>query len=212
MNASRKTIERLSHYRMVLSRLSGQGVQNIYSRELAALADCTPAQVRRDLMVTGYEGNPKHGYNISELKKSLDVFFDFKGNLVAVIVGAGSLGRALIAYFMPKKAMYDIVAAFDSDTNKTGRLINGTPCFHINEIVEKLQELKPDIALLTVPAESAQEVALKLIKSGVSGILNFAPVRLKVPEKVYVENIDVTMSLEKVAFFSRQYREEKNNG
>ncbi|MBN2722921.1 MAG: redox-sensing transcriptional repressor Rex [Deltaproteobacteria bacterium] len=209
MNASDKVIGRLSHYRLLLSKLESQGKTFVFSRELAIMADGTSAQVRRDLMVTGYEGNPKQGYNVSDLLDELNKFFNFSRGVNAVLIGTGSLGRALLSYFMPKKSRYNIMAAFDSELSKTGRIIAGTRCCHINELEFELKSLGSVVAILTLPAEAAQTMATRLTNCGIKGILNFAPVRLRVPDDVYVENIDVTMSLEKVAFFANQKSEDR---
>lgn len=201
---SERTIGRLSLYRSLLNRLLREGVGNLYSHELAALAGGTPSQVRRDLMATGYTGSPTRGYAIRELIESIGRFLDArKGDNVA-LVGVGNLGRAVMAFFTGRRPNLKVVAAFDSDPYKVGRVIHGVRCHPMEDLERVLREEEIRVAILTVPAVEAREVATRLTRAGVRGILNFAPVRLRVSRGVFVEDVDVTMSLEKVAFFSRQ--------
>jgi redox-sensing transcriptional repressor len=102
-----------------------------------------------------------------------------------------------------------IVAAFDNNPHKVGRVIHGCRCYSLDELPEVVRQLNIQVGVLTVPAGEAQAVADMLVRSGVKGILNFAPVPLKAPPNVYVEDIDMTMSLEKVAFFAGKGAVEK---
>jgi len=202
--APERTIERLSLYRSILSRLAREGVASIYSHELGALAGGTPSQVRRDLMVTGYTGSPKRGYDVRELIGSIGQFLDSSGGESAALVGVGNLGRALMAFFAGRRPQLSIEAAFDTDPYKVNRVIHGCRCYPMEELVEVVREKGIRVAVLTVPASEAQGVAERVVRAGVRGLLNFVPVRLRVPAGVFVEDVDVTMSLEKVAYFSRQ--------
>jgi redox-sensing transcriptional repressor len=199
---SEKTVSRLSFYHFILSNLKEQNVKYIYSHELANYSNGTPAQVRKDMKEIGYSGTASKGYNIDQLIESLERFFDFKEGVKSVIVGVGGLGRALLTYFLPKKPKYRIVAAFDLNPKLTNRMISGCRCYSMNDFKKIIQKEKPKVGILTVPGDHAQEAASLMVKNGIKGILNFAPVRLKVPEDVFVENLDVTMFLEKVAYFA----------
>ena len=207
---SEKTIGRLSLYRSILSRLLRDGVASIYSHELAARAGGTPSQVRRDLMVTGYTGSPARGYDVRELVNSIGAFLDTETREGVALVGVGNLGRALMAFFAGRRPHLTIVAAFDNDPYKVNRVIHGVRCHPAEAVEQVVREQGIRVAIITVPAGMAQEVADRLIRAGVRGLLNFAPIRLRVPSDIHVEDVDVTMSLEKVSYFSRQH--ERNEG
>lgn len=200
---STKTIGRLSLYRFLLDNLRQEGVTKVFSHELAAAANCSAAQVRRDLMAINYSGSPVHGYQVGELIDSIDNFLDHPGGQQVVLIGVGNLGRAILTYFRGRRPKLPIEAAFDKNESKTNRVINGTWVYPLAELPRVLQEKKPSVGIITVPASEAQSVADVLVANDVRGILNFAPTRLKVPLSVYVEDVDMTMSLEKVAYFSR---------
>jgi redox-sensing transcriptional repressor len=206
--ASDRTIGRLSLYRRMIYIVKSEGRRFVYSHEIATLAGVTPAQVRRDLMSIGYSGSPNRGYDTSELLGSIEVFlYDPEGQNVA-LVGVGNLGRAILSYFTGRRPRLQIVAAFDSDPMKASRVILGCRCHPLSELKKIIGQQRIDVGILTVPAAAAQEVADELVVAGITGIVNFAPVALRVPPQVYVEDIDLAMALEKVAFFSRQSRKE----
>jgi len=204
---SPKSIGRLSLYRRILNVLQGEGVRNVYSHQLAALAGCTAAQVRRDLMLVGYRGSAIHGYEVARLIESLREFLDAPGGQGAALVGVGNLGKAILSYFAGRRPNLRIVAAFDSDPYKANRVIHGCRCYAMENLQEVCRSQGIGLAIITVPAQAAQAVADALVKSGVRGILNFAPVRLRAPPHVHVEDIDMIVSLEKAAYFARPHRE-----
>ncbi len=199
-----RTLERLTLYRRLLNVLHEEGARYVYSHQLAEMAGRTAAQVRRDLMAVGYAGNPARGYEVEGLIKSMRRFLDKPGGQNAALVGAGNLGKALLAYFKGRRPNLRIVVVFDIDPNKVNRLIGGCRCYSPDRMAQVMKARDVRVAMLAVPAPAAQEVADQLVAAGVRGILNFAPARLRVPERVYVEDLDMTMALEKVAYFSRR--------
>ena len=201
---SDKTIGRLSLYRRLLNVLQAEGIRNIFSHQLATMAGCTAAQVRRDLMTVGYSGSPTNGYEVGRLIDSLRDFLDVPGGQAVALVGVGNLGKALLSYFTGRRPNLKIVAAFDNDAYKVNRVIHGCRCYPLESIDQVLGPKAVKVAILTVPAPAAQGVADLLVRAGVQGILNFAPIRLRVPRGVHIEDIDMSISLEKVAFFARQ--------
>jgi redox-sensing transcriptional repressor len=201
---SDKSIGRLSLYRRLLNNLLAEGSEHVYSHQLAQLAGGTPAQVRRDIMNIGFTGSPAKGYEVRRLIESIGQFLDEPGGQHAALVGVGNLGRAILNFFSGRRPRLDIVAAFDSDPAKTGRLIMGCPCHSMPEMAAVLPEKNIKLGIITVPAAEAQSVADQVIEAGVLGLLNFAPVTLHLPPHVYVEYIDMTMSFEKVAYFARK--------
>lgn len=205
---SNRTIGRLSLYRRLLASLLAGETQYIYSHQLAAMAGLTPAQVRRDIMAVGYTGSPTRGYDVRELGESIGKFLDSPRGEGVALVGVGNLGRAIMAYFTGRRPKLSIVAAFDQDPHKVNRTIHGCRCYNIVDLQAIVQTMAIRVGIIAVPAGEAQKVAEELVRAGVRGILNFAPVPLKVPPGIYVEDMDITTSLEKVAYFSRQEWEE----
>jgi len=203
MKVSAKIVGRLSLYRRILTAVQGQSIRNIYSHELASMAGVTAAQVRRDIMNIGYSGNPNRGYDVQELARAIESFLDDPRGQKAALVGVGNLGRAILAYFSGRRPKLSIEAAFDIDPQKYGRVIKGCRCYFLEDMGEVISRDNITIGIVTVPASGAQKVTDMLINHGIRGILNFAPVPLRVPSGIYVEDIDMTMSLEKVAYFAR---------
>ena len=198
-----KTISRLCLYRRLLNVLQSEGTVNVFSHGLAAMAGYTAAQVRRDLMAVGYVGHPVRGYEVAGLLESLRDILDAPGGQGVALVGVGNLGKAILSYFAGRRPNLRIVAAFDSDPAKANHVIHGCRCYPMESVAEVIGGQKMEVAIITVPA-AAQGVADRLVAAGVLGILNFAPSRLRVPPNVYVQDIDMTMALEKVAYFARQ--------
>lgn len=204
MTASEKTVARLSLYRRGLLKLQAEGRPFVYSHQLAASTAVSAAQVRRDLMAIGYSGSPNRGYDVGELVKSIGEQLDDPEGQSVALVGVGNLGRAIISYIARARPRLSIVAAFDRDPDKAGRVILGCRCYGLEEMARVVREQRIQVAILTVPVDSAQSVAEQLVAAGVTGLLNFAPATLRVPAHVYVEDLDVAISLEKAAYFARR--------
>jgi redox-sensing transcriptional repressor len=201
---SEKVVGRLSLYRRVLSNIRKTGSRQLFSHDLAALAGVSAAQVRRDIMHIGYSGNPNRGYGVNDLLESIEVFLDTPGGQRAALIGVGNLGRSILSYFSGRRPHLTITAAFDSDPEKYGRVILGCRCYSMEELDTVIRSQQICCAIITTPADAAQPTADRLVAAGVRGILNFAPATVRVPANVYVEDIDMATSLEKVAYFARQ--------
>lgn len=204
MRISEKTIERLSLFRRVLGRLQESGVQNVYSHELASMSHKSPEIVRRDLMATGYTGSPAKGYEVDGLIETIDTVLDGPVEQRIALVGVGNLGRAMLSFFRGKRQRLSIVLAFDTNPEKVGRVLFGTQILPVDGMETLLKENGVSLGVITVPGAVAQSVADRLVAGGVQGLLNFSPTPLRVPRDVYVEDIDLTMAIEKVAFYARQ--------
>lgn len=204
MAISKKTIERLSLYKRLVHDLIYQNRSSIFSHELASLAHATPAQVRRDLMLAQIKGSSSKGYDLVELKNGIDAVLLTGSIQKASLAGIGNLGRAILSYFPHRSPSVEITAAFDSDPNKTGRIIHGCRTYHINDMKKVMQEQNITIGIITAPGDAAQSIADTMVAAGVQGILTFAPVPIRVPGSVFTEHLDLTMSLEKLAYFSQQ--------
>jgi redox-sensing transcriptional repressor len=205
-NASERTIARLSTYRRLLLRSTLTTQASVYSYQIAALAGVSAAQVRRDLMAIGYSGSPNKGYKVEELVTSIGDFLDNPQGENVCLVGVGNLGRAILSFFTGRRPKLSIVAAFDIAENKVNRTIHGCRCYPLEELAAVAKRENIHVGLITTPADAAQSVAEALVEAGVHGILNFAPVSLRLPAGVYSGDIDMTTALEKVAYFARKMR------
>jgi len=197
------TVVRLSVYRRLLRELSREGRGQVFSHELACRANNSSAQVRRDLMSIGLSGRPRRGYEAERLANRIgEVLGHDRGERrVALVVGLGNLGRALLAHFAGHAGMA-VVAAFDVDESKVDRVIAGCRCYHLRELAERTRAEGINLAVLTVPASSAQPVADQVVAAGITGILSFAPAPLRLPAGVYADRLDIGAALEKVAYFA----------
>ncbi len=199
-----KTVERLSQYRRALLLILSKEKTHVFSHEIAQMQHITPVQVRRDLMLIGYSGNLRKGYDIKELIDMIGNIIDTeKGQKVAVI-GLGNLGKAIISYFKGKRTKLTIVAAFDINIDKVDRIYDGVPCYHISRLTDIMKKESVTIGIITVPADQAPAIAETLVHAGVKGILNYSPKPLNVSPYVYLEEYDMITSLEKVAFFAKK--------
>jgi redox-sensing transcriptional repressor len=203
-NLPHKTVERLSQYRRSLLMILSKEKTHVFSHEIAQMLHITPVQVRRDLMLIGYSGNLRKGYDIKELIELIGRIIDSdRGQRVAVI-GLGNLGKAIISYFKGKRTKLSIIAAFDVNPEKINRVYDGVACYHISQMTDIIKQNNIAIGIIAVPSEQAPEIAETLVLSGVKGILNFTPKPLNVPPFVYLEEYDMITSLEKVAFFAKK--------
>jgi len=205
-----KAVGRLSLYRRVLRELLSGGTANIYSHQLAEAVGSSPAQVRRDLMHLGYRGHPHSGYDVRKLAQSIDDCLDAQGGQRVGLVGVGHLGSALAGRFAGGGSKLELVAAFDNDPRKQGMKIGDCRVRPVESMAEVVRAQHIGIAIIAVPASEAQAAADACTEAGVRGILNFAPVPVRVPEGVYVLNVDLTMALETVAFFARRDKQSTN--
>jgi len=198
-----RTVERLHRYCRLLNTLRSEGKETVFSHDLAELSGATPAQVRRDLMAAGSVGRAKLGYDVAGLLKHLREFlFPEEGDNVA-LVGIGNIGMALLPYFRTHRPGLRIAAIFDNSQWKTGRIFHGQECLGMHQLEPVVSEKDIRTAILAIPAEAAQATAGRLCEAGITGILNFAPLFLRVPDHVWVENIDMGVVLDKVAFMAR---------
>jgi len=199
-----KTVERLSQYRRSLLICLSKNKKFIFSHEIAKLHHITPVQVRRDIMLIGYNGTLRKGYNVSELITLIGEIIDTDEGLNVAIIGIGNLGKALISYLNGKRSKLNIVAAFDINKDKTDCLYAGVRCYHLNNLEEITKKENITIGIITTPAKETQNIANILVNAGIKGILNYSPKSINVPDHVYLEEYDMITSLEKVAFFVKK--------
>lgn len=196
-----RTVERLSEYRRSLLQCLEEGKTHIFSHELAELHHNTAVQVRRDIMFIGYTSMQRKGYDVRELIDVIGDILDSEEGLNVAVIGVGNLGRAVTTYFIGKRSKLNIIATFDVDTTKIDRVISGVKCYPLSRIKEVVESHNISVAIMTVPADSASEVANQLVEAGIKGVLNFTTVPLHVAPDVYLDEYDMITSLEKVAYF-----------
>jgi redox-sensing transcriptional repressor len=199
-----RTVGRLTLYWRNLGEFSAEGKTHVYSHFLAAKSHVTPAQVRRDLMVLGYSGTPARGYDVLRLREHIEVFLFPATEQKAAIAGVGNIGRALLKYFIGRRPTLRIAASFETNPEKYDRMFQGCPCYSIEKADSVIREFGISVGIIAVPDKEAQFVADTFVGAGVRGFLNFARTPLHVPPDVYVEDIDLAMSMDKVAYFARQ--------
>ena len=201
INLPGKTVERLSEYRRTLLECLREKRNFIYSHDLAGRLHITAVQVRRDLMLIGYSSSHKKGYDVKELIDTISRIIDSEESMNVAIIGIGNLGRALAGYFKGKRSKLSLVASFDNDPQKINKVISGVRCYPYDDLEKVVNELKIQIAILTVPSDYAKRIAEETVRFGIKGILNFTTVPINVPSDVFLEEYDMITSIEKVAYF-----------
>ena len=194
----RPTVKRLSMYLRTLDVAAGEGRSTISSSAIARAFGFTDAQVRRDLACLGQTGRPGVGYQPATLAARIRKALSLDRTWNLAIVGAGKIGAALMGYPRFAGGGFRVTAAFDADPELIGQEVAGTCIQPLSQLERVVREADVDLAVLAVPGPVAQSVATDLVKAGIRGILNFAPVRLHVD--VPVQPIDLSRSLEQLAF------------
>ena len=196
----KKNIKRLLLYRLCLVKFKEMGFKNVFSYNLGHEAGVSAEQIRKDFSHFGITGNRKGGYELEYLLERLNRIFRRNELQSVIITGMGNMGSALSHYecgFSEKKQY--IIAGFDIDPIKIKRTYN-VPVFHMDQLPVIIAENDVKIAIIAVPAITAQEVCNKLVEAGIRGIMNFAPVILQVPENVIVNNVNLCDELESVIY------------
>jgi redox-sensing transcriptional repressor len=199
---SELTTNRLSVYLRCLSALDAEGVRTISSQALAERFHLNAAQIRKDLAYFGEFGVRGIGYYVKELRRHLRQILGLDRGVKVGIMGAGNLGLALADYAGFRDDGFEIVALFDVLKDKIGRRSRGGVVIHdVREFRRVAQREGIGIAVIAVPAASAQAVANVVVASGVKAILNFSPGAVKVPRGVKLKAMDLTVSLESLSCF-----------
>jgi redox-sensing transcriptional repressor len=189
-------------YLRCLNTLEAAGAKTISSKALAEQFSLNAAQIRKDLAYFGEFGVRGVGYYVKELKRHLRAILGLDRTVRVAILGAGNLGLALADYPGFRQEGFAIVALFDSEPAKIGRRSRGGVTIHdVGEFKRLVKKNDIDIAVVAVPAGSAQSVVNTVVQAGVRAILNFSPGTLKVPPGVKLKNVDLTVSLESLSFF-----------
>jgi redox-sensing transcriptional repressor len=195
-----EAVQRLPVYLRGVRMLSGQGHTKVSSGRLAEFIGINPWQIRKDFSYFGEFGTPGVGYDTEKLQKHICRILKLNTKHKTVIVGVGNLASALLTYRGFDDYGFDIVAAFDNNRKKIGKKTNGIIIEDITEI-KTIKKRKVELAIITVPAPAAQEIADVLVDSGIRGILNFSPVNIAVGKKVKVISIDIAMDLARLPYY-----------
>ena len=200
------TMKRLPLYYRYFKEAEKSGTDRVSSREISEALDIDSATIRRDFSYFGELGRKGYGYNVKSLLKFFMEHINGNENRNVAIIGAGNLGSALLNYkFSNINDRMNVVAAFDRNASMIGTKINETEIFHSDDLEQLIPEHDIDVAILTLPAESGQEMAERLVEAGVKGILNFTPIRLDLSDDIYVHNIDLSVELQALFFYMKHF-------
>lgn len=197
----RKAVYRLSLYLRCLQRLKSNGIHTVSSEALSSAAGVKSTQLRKDLTYFGQFGTRGLGYDVDQLGKMISDLLGTNSLQPVVLIGVGNLGLALLSYRGFEQEGFEIVAAFDIDAERKRNKKIAQPILPMEKLAEFVSTNAVKMAILTVPTAFAQEVANQLVQTGITGILNFAPIVLQVPEDVMVNNVNLAIELENLSYF-----------
>ena len=200
MVTNKNCIIRLSRYKNALYRLQALGFVKVFSDNLADAVGGTASQVRKDFSIFGISGNKKGGYQIDSLLEKLNSILGKDQMQKVIVVGAGHIGSALMRYRGFEKEGIKIVAGFDIDPSKINRSVS-IPVLPSEEAKAFIKSNGIRIAILAVPDIAAQQAVDLICASGIKGVLNFAPLRLKAAEGCIINNVNLEIELENLIYF-----------
>jgi redox-sensing transcriptional repressor len=193
-------VRRLSLYLRQLEAFRRKDRRTISSKQLGESLGLTDAQVRKDLAYFGQFGHPGIGYRVDDLIAEVRRILGTDKTWNVLLVGAGNLGRALMAYRGFASKGFQLVAVFDNDASKVGKRQATFTVQPLSELAQTVRQQNIRLAMIAVPADFAQDVADQLIESGVRGLLNFAPVSISVPSHIAINSVDLAVQLEQLSF------------
>ena len=194
-------IGRLPVYLRALQRMADMGLKTTSSQELGEHVGISAAQIRKDISQFGEFGKQGTGYSIEYLLNKLREILKVEHIWDVIVVGAGDMGHAVANYQGFMNRGFNVVAIFDNDKSKVGQTIGSFTVEDTEVMNDRIKELGVKIAMLTVPAASAQIVADQLVQAGVRAILNYAPISLNVPGNVKVQYIDPSIHLQRMTYY-----------
>jgi redox-sensing transcriptional repressor len=199
-HVAESTVQRLSLYLRFLEEAEAQGHQTISSGELAAQGGTTSSQVRKDLSHFGSFGKRGLGYAVGALSSTLRKILGLGRQWRVIIIGAGRIGAALAQYDSFRARGFKVVGVYDADSARWGLALGDVTVRDQRELEADIAKLEPDIALIAVPSEVAQQLVDRTVKAGVRAILNFAPVPIHVPRHVVLRSVDMALELEVLSY------------
>lgn len=207
-NISMAVIKRLPKYYRYLNELAKNDVDRISSKELSEKIGFTASQIRQDLNCFGDFGQQGYGYNVKELLHQISIILGLNREYNTVIVGAGNIGQAIANYTKFERMAFNLKGIFDINTKLIGLKIRDIEIQDIDTLEKFLQNNKIDIAIICVPKVRAQSVCDVVTRSGIKAIWNFAPMDLKVPNDVIVENVHLSESLMTLSYLLNEQEQQ----
>lgn len=198
---SAAVVKRLPKYYRYLQMIASKGIIRVSSQELSNITGLTASQIRQDLNHFGGFGQQGYGYNVEELSGEIEKIIGINRDYNAIVIGIGNIGQAITHYSGFKDSSFKIIGLFDNAPKMVGKRINGIDIKKIDVLEDFLKKNDVHIAILAVPAEQAQEITDKLVEHKIEGIWNFAPVDLKLPDEVILENVHLDESLYTLTFY-----------
>lgn len=202
------TVSRLALYLRELQQIERSGLASVRSGWLAQRLGLKDSQVRRDLSCLGQVGQRGVGYRVHELVAAIQHVLGTDRSWNVVLVGVGNLGRALSGYRGFDQLGFRLIAAFDSDPSKVGVSVGDLQVQHLDGFETFARSERVDLAILAVPAAAAASVATRLQRSGVAGILNFAPIIIPSSAAITVQPVDLALELQRLAFLVVQRKQD----
>ena len=196
----KETIRRLPFYLRGLLKLSYQGIERVSSQDVADLLGVKPWLVRKDLSYFGDFGKPGVGYDLRELIQHIRAILKLDRTNSAVLVGAGSLGSALLEFPGFSKYGLEIAFAFDCDPARIGQKIGGIVVEDVADLAS-IEQRDVNLGVIAVPQQVAQEVADTLVHAGIKGLLSFSSLYIVAPDDVKVLTIDIAMDLARLPYY-----------
>lgn len=206
---SNAIIRRLPRYRRYLGQLQVKGIKKISSGELSELIGYTASQIRQDLNTFGEFGQQGYGYEVDKLYREINKILGLDREYRTVVVGVGNLGQAITNYTYYYKIGFNIIGLFDKNPEVIGKEINDVTVMDGDLLEDYVRDNDVDIGIICVTRENAQDVADALIKGGVKGIWNFAPVDIVVPDDVALESVHLSDSLHALSFMIKSKQAEE---
>ena len=188
-------IKRLPKYQRYLRELRNNDIDRISSKELSEKIGFTASQIRQDLNCFGDFGQQGYGYNVKDLYSEICNILGLTKKYNTIIVGAGNIGQAIANYTNFQKMSFNLVGIFDTNPKLCGLKIKDIEIKDIDFLDDFLRSSDVNIVIICVPSKSAQSICNLVVKNGIKGIWNFAPIDLIIPEGVFVENVHLSESL-----------------
>ena len=201
----RATAKRLPIYYSYLKLLLDAGTTRVSSNELSDAVKFDAATIRRDFSYFGALGKRGYGYDVKALMTFFGEILNQDTLASVALVGVGNLGQALLNFNFHQSSNARISAAFDINEDIVNTIQSGVPVYSLDDLEKQISDQRIDVAILTVPAPVAQDLANRLAKAGVHGILNFTPLRLDLPSDVRVQNVDLTNELQTLLYFINNF-------
>ncbi|MDD4781095.1 MAG: redox-sensing transcriptional repressor Rex [Tissierellia bacterium] len=206
---SSAVIRRLPKYYRYLGELKKMGINKTSSKDLSQLTGFSASQIRQDLNNFGGFGQQGFGYDVDNLHLEISKILGLDKKYKLVIIGAGNIGQAIANYTGFYEADYEVVSLFDKNPKLVGLSIRNAIIRDIDDMEIYLNEEKIDIAVICTPQSVCQQIADRVVASGIKAIWNFAPKDLKMPEDVYVENVHLNESLFSLTYYYNHFNNEK---